>query len=151
MILLNSKSIRECKTDQEIDSHNKEIIDIINKLNDLDDFDCAVLCKYQDKGHKELPMKIEATTLHSLSDIFEWGDCKNGCDIMVDDGGEYLVIVTLGQSYQMKGEEHWYTVVEAFKVLPYDQNKNFLNIINYVMFSGKLEYARNQFEEKYYN
>ena len=146
MILLNTRSIMDCDTEEEIELHNQETITFIEKLSKLKDYECAVLCKYQDKAHKDVPMKIESTSLHYIDEVWQWGDFKNGVDLLADETLEYLVFVTYGQSYQLKSNNSWHTVVEAFKILPYDENRNFLNVVDYCINNKPVVIAKNQYE-----
>jgi len=134
----------DCENEEETEKHIKEITDVITKVCELENYDCAVLCKYQDKAHKEIPMKIEPCTLHDIDEVWQWGDCKNGVDLMTDDNKEYLVFLTYGQSYQIKGEEIWHTVIEAFEILPYNKKRDFLNVVDYVLNKGSVKVAVNQ-------
>ena len=145
MYLLNSKSVLDCETEEEVEIHNQEITNIFEKLYSLENYDCAVLCKYQDNAHKNLKMRVESIKLHDIEEVYQWGDFKNGVDLSIDD--EYLVLVAYGQSYQIRGEENWHIVVEAFKILPYDDNRSFLNVVDYVKNGWDVIEAINQFDK----
>lgn len=134
----------ECKTEEEIERHEKEVIAFFEKIQELNDYNCAVLCKYQDIGHRHKKMRIEGINLHDLDTVLERADIKNGIDIFADEKEEYIVIIAYGQSYTMQGENHF--VVEAYKVLPYDDNKMFINIVDSILNRGEDHIAVNQFE-----
>lgn len=77
--------------------------------------------------------------------MFEWGDIKNGADLLLDEDG-YLVFVSYGQGYKLKGKYHLITV--AYQILPFDENKNFMNISKALLKQGKIEVSTQQFEKK---
>ena len=81
--------------------------------------------------------------LHDIDVVYQWGDFKNGVDLLVDDNEEYFVLLTHGQSYEMAGE--YYSVAEAFMVLPYNEEKHFLNVVSYVFDGEPVKTALNQF------
>lgn len=144
MILLNSKRINDCVDDDEVETHNNEISDILSKVMTLDNYDCAVLSKYQDDAHAYKKTQIRAIQLHDINEVIEWGDIKNGVDLFSDENDEYLVIVAYGQSYCLQNGK-WDQIVEAFKILPYDEERIFLNIVGFITKNKPVTDAINQF------
>lgn len=148
MKLVNSKTILECETEDDINVHNQEILTLFEKVNQLENYECAVLCKFQDKAHKHLQTRVESILLHDIDEVYQWGDFKNGVDLLIDENNEYFVLVTYGQSYQIKGENDWHTVIEAFKILPYNKDEMFINIVDWALCGQPVKIANNQFETK---
>lgn len=143
MYLLNSRPVLECEED-EWDKHSQEILDINNQLQGFPDYNCAVIVQYQDEAHRG-KHRIEQIPLHDVLDVFEWGDIKNGADLLLDEDG-YLVFVSYGQGYKLKGKYHLITV--AYQILTFDENKNFMNISKALLKQGKIEVSAQQFEKK---
>ena len=145
MYLLNSRAIFDCTKEDEYSKHEDEIMEVFEKLSLLNDYDCAVLRQRQDPAGSGEKTEILSYKSHDLGDIFEMADIKNGVDLLLDDTREFVVIVTYGQSYEMDGNS--YIVTDAFKVLPYNNERDFLNIVRYVVSNKPVIKARNQFEE----
>lgn len=125
MILLNSKSILHCdELDEEI--HNKEIQDAIDEIISYKDFDCALICKYQDIGHKNIEQRIDSCCFSELLEHLGTRDIKNGVDLYTD--GQYLVFLVYGQGYTMIDTNEYHLVIEAIKIMPYI-NKEFYNVV----------------------
>ena len=143
MFLLTSKRMIDCVEECDIETHNQEISDVFVKLLNLENYKCAVLCKYQDIGHVNKKMRIDSVDLHDIEEVIQWGDIKNGVDLFADENDEYLVLIAYGQSYMLSNE--WHEIVEAFKILPYDENKNFLDVVSYVKNGEGVKIAKNQF------
>lgn len=126
MILLNSKSIFQCdELDEEI--HNKEIQDAIDEVISYKDFDCALICKYQDIGHKNIEQRIDSCCFSELLEHLGTRDIKNGVDLYTD--GQYLVFLVYGQGYTLVDTSEYHLVTEAIKVMPYIKEE-FYNVIN---------------------
>ena len=143
MYLLNSKPVLEC-TEDEWDKHSQEIADIGNRIQDFPDYDCAVLAQYQDEAHRG-KRSIGQISLHEVLEVLEWGDIKNGADVLLDEDG-YLVFVLYGQGYTLKDKYHLITV--AYQILPFDANRNFMNISKALLNQGDIEISGQQFEKK---
>ena len=126
MILLNSKSILHCdEFDEEI--HNKEIQDAIDEIISYNDFDCALICKYQDIGHKNIEQRIDSCCFSELLEHLGTRDIKNGVDLYTD--GQYLIFLVYGQGYTLVDTSEYHLVTEAIKVMPYIKEE-FYNVIN---------------------
>lgn len=123
MNLLNSHS---CLENIDLIEHNNEILEIINLLEGYYDYDCALVCKFQDELNKKLKQQIHACKISELTEFLSTRDIKNGIDIYLEN--ECLIFLLYGQGYELKkGADN--LVIEAVKVLPYDNNKNFINIV----------------------
>lgn len=145
MILLNKKRVMECE-EEEIDEHDNENALLISRILNLKNYECFVLSKYLDVGHKK-NTTIQQSELHEILEIIEGTDIKNGFDFYIDDGLEYIVINLYGQSYELK--KNSYTTVQSIKILPYDTNKTFINIVPAILKIGDVQISNNQFELNY--
>ncbi len=125
MILLNSKSILQCDESEE-EIHNKEIQDAIDEIIAYKDYDCALICKYQDIGHKNIDQRIDSCCFSEVLEYLGTRDIKNGLDLYTD--GQYLVFLVYGQGYTVIDTNEYHLVVEAIKVMPYI-NKEFYNVV----------------------
>lgn len=144
--LLNSKSALECD-ERELLEHNRETEQIINRIIEHEDYDCAYLCKYQDEAHREIPTKILGAPISEIYEQMEMFDSKNGMDIYLDEWG-FLVLVIYGQGYEYLGEDD--IVKMAVNVVPYNDKKEFLDISNIVLgISDEVRIAKKQFESIY--
>lgn len=139
MKLLNSKNIYKCN-EEEVELHNDEIFEFIEKLSDLDNYECAILAKYQDKVNKDKPTKILNLDLYNLKEVFEMFDCKNGVDLFLDE--EYFVLLLYGQMYTYNFENYMLTL--ALKILPYNENRDFLDITQFILKNEVVKIASNQ-------
>lgn len=125
MKLINSKSIIDCD-EQEEKIHADEINNVLELLHSKGNYDCAVLKKYQDEGHKHIEMEILHSNLYNISDVIEDCDLKNGVDVCIDEEGYYVFIV-YGQIYELG--EKYHMVTTALKIMPYDENREFISFI----------------------
>lgn len=125
MILLNSKSILQCDENEE-ELHNKEIQDVIDEIIGYKDYECALICKYQDVGHKNIDQRIDSCCFSELLDYLGTRDIKNGMDLCTD--GQYLVFLVYGQGYTIGNDREYHLVTEAVKAMPFIGN-TFYNII----------------------
>lgn len=130
MILLNSFSCLDCT---DIESHNQENIDIINKILSVCDYSCALICKYQDEAHRNLEQRIESCDLSSIFEYIESRDIKNGVDLLTD--GEYLIFMLYGQNYTIQNKGT-FIVAEAIKVMPFNSQRDFINVIE-ILYGNK--------------
>ena len=67
--------------------------------------------------------------IHStILDEVESFDFKNGIDLGVQEG-EYLILVVHGQGYTLKSDGSYHLVTLAMKIMPYDENHSFINVL----------------------
>lgn len=125
MLLLNTKTVLNCD-EVEYEIHSEEILKVIDFLSNQKYLDCAILYKYQDIVHKDQDQKVLSSTLDNLMDIFEMFDLKNGVDVYYEDG--FYIFIIYGQNYSFNGEDYLVTV--ALKILPFDDNRNFMKLAN---------------------
>ena len=145
MYLLNSSAVLKCETEEAFSNHDKEIAEEFGKLATLQNYECAVLRQRQDPAASNEKTEILSLSLHDLTDIFEMADIKNGVDLLADENLEFLIVVTYGQTYEMDGR--CFFVTDAYKILPYDDDKDFLNVMPYIISNKPVVKAKNQFEE----
>lgn len=124
MIMLNKKSCINCD-ERDLVKHNEEINKILGELRKLDNYDCVVLHKYQDIGHRNKDLQVININLWDIYELAELADFKNGVDFLIDDEG-FLNLSVYGQTYKLGGESHFIHAV--FKIIPHDEDLNFLNI-----------------------
>ena len=123
-MLLNTMSILDCdELDEE--QHNEEIQDILEKLYELPDYNCAVVFRYLDVAHQDKQDVIKSCNLHDCFEMVEYADFKNGVDVILSDDG-LLTFIAHGQGYTYKDEYN--LVPTAIVVMPYDENKNSIDI-----------------------
>ena len=140
--LLNSKSILDC---DEIDTekHNNEIIEFIEKIGEIENYECALICKYQDIANRNRKQIIKHCDLHDVINEIECFDFKNGFDVCIDDDG-YIILRLFGQGYDFN--DIYYLVETAVKVLPFNENRDFLDISPFFIENKKeVRISRNQF------
>lgn len=123
-MLLNSKSILECDEFEE-QEHNQEILDIVDEISELPNYDCAVVIKSLDPAHKNVEDKIMACSLYDFLETIEYVDIKNGVDIEIGDNN-VLNLICYGSTYTLN-EKH-YLVKNSISILPYDENREFLDL-----------------------
>lgn len=145
MYLLTSKAVKDC-TDDEIKAHCIEIQAILDKLDKLENFQCAVIEKAQDPAHSKEVEKIWPSAIHELKDILDAADLKNGCDLVTNDDCEFLVIVTYGQTYEYQGKDG--QCITAYEILPFNSRRQFLDVITYLR-GGEVKIAMEQFTNKH--
>lgn len=129
MLLLNTKSVMECDEKEEI-IHNEEIMYYVNCIDELPNYNCAVIIKYIDPAHKNKKEQIMECELHDFMNMIEYCDIKNGADLYIDSNGLFS-IVTYGQFYKMKDE--WFNIQTKIDILPFDENKEFLSISSFLI------------------
>ena len=125
MILINSKSILNCDEFEE-ENHNNEIQEIIDEVLKYKDYQCALICKYQDEGHRDIKQRIDSCYVSELLEYLGTRDIKNGADLYTD--GQYLIFLVYGQGYTVGDNKEYYLVTEAIKIMPF-LNKEFINVI----------------------
>ena len=143
MYLYNNRSRLNCETEEDQLQHENEINSFFSKLASLPDYECAMLRKYQDKYHKSIPQRVIPTTLHQIAEDLEGEDLKNGIDIVIDD--EFFVIVAYGSGYIAKSGESGMDTV-ALKILPYNEDREFLDITSAIVNGNDVTVAKEQFE-----
>ena len=126
MILLNKKSILDCN-ENEREIHNKEIQNTIEKILGYKDYQCALLCKYQDEAHKDIEQRMDSCLVSELYEYLGTRDIKNGVDLFMD--GQYFIFLIFGQDYILNDNGQHFLVTEAIKVMPFI-NKEFYNVVN---------------------
>lgn len=141
--ILNSKSIMDCEDDEEIEKHTEEILNVLDKITELNDFHCALICKYQDEYHKRFEAKIKDCYLSEVLEELEYFDIKNGVDLCIDKDG-FLVFMIYGQTYEYNDND--YIITMAMKILPIDENKNFIDVSEVIYFDGRPKVSKQQFE-----
>lgn len=124
MELLHTCSCLEC---EDLHRHNKEIYEIINKIINFNNYKCALICKYQDIAHKHIQQEIKECQLSDIFDFLGSRDIKNGIDLLTDK--QYLVFLLYGQTYHINDNKNVFIKTEAIKVIPYNSNCDFINVI----------------------
>lgn len=128
-MLLNSKPILECNEFEE-ERHLEEIELIAEKIYALPNYDCAVVFKYTDPAHYKNKETIKSCYIHDFLDMVEYTDFKNGIDIEISDD-KVLTVVAYGQFYTLN--EEYFNVITNIYFLPYNEDKEFLDISSYVV------------------
>lgn len=121
MHLLNEKSILNCD-EQEKEKHNQEIQDILTKLSDYPNFDCAAIIKYFDEANKKKEPAIKQCNLYNCSDMIQYSDIKNGVDFTIIEG--FLTFICYGSEYEYNNQLH--LVTTGIQIRPYTENKEFI-------------------------
>ena len=132
-ILLNSQSILDCVESNDIIEHSNEMKEIIKKITKHKDYPCALLCKYQDEYYKKYECEIYSCNISEIFEELERFDIKNGVDLYLDRDG-YLNFIIYGQRYFYKERDYMMTM--AMKVLPINEDKNFLNMSDVILKKG---------------
>lgn len=127
MRLLNTKSILDCNELEE-DNHNQEIQNILQKLQDYPDYDCAAIIKCFDEANKDKEPIIKSCNLHNCDEMIEYIDSKNGVDVAIVE--DFLTFIVYGQSYYKN--DKYYLVQTGIQIRPYDVDKKFIYLkLNY--------------------
>ena len=124
MRLLNTKSILDCNK-YEIEIHEQEIEEIVNEIYQLDNYDCAIIFKYDDEAHKKQEDVIKPCQLHDFTKMIEYVHFKNSIDFALEDNGVFVVIV-YGQGCVFMGDYH--LVETHIYVMPYNEDRKFLRL-----------------------
>lgn len=127
MKLLNTKSILEIENEEEQVTHVEEIQKIIDTVVSYQDYECALICKYQDVAHKDIEQEIRHVEFSQVLGEIEYFDFKNGIDLW--NQGDYLILVLHGQGYFVKADNSYHLVTMAMKIMPYDENRSFVNVL----------------------
>ena len=144
MLMLNEKSCIDCD-EFEFEKHSEEIEELMEKLIKLEDYDCVVLHKYIDLGHKDKEMKVIDSNLWDIYELVEYADFKNGVDILIDDEG-FLNLSVYGQTYRMDGND--YFINPIFKIIPRDKDWNFLDISGFLLEGKEVKLSEKQLDRK---
>lgn len=107
------------------EEHHAEIAALVEIINELPNYPCVVLAKYQDIRNYEKSQETLACDLHEFLSISDRYDSKNGMDILLSDD-HFLVVVVYGALYEYQSDYHYTTV--ALKIMPYDENEQFIDI-----------------------
>lgn len=122
LILLNTQSCLYCN---DLEKHNEEITNIFEKIYTFEDYNCVLLCKYQDPAHQNLEQRIESCKFSEILDFISTRDLKNGIDVMADK--DYLILILYGQGYRINDSN--YLITEAIRIMPFNKNRSFINIL----------------------
>ena len=144
MLMLNEKSCIDCD-EFEFEKHSEEIEELMEKLIKLEDYDCVVLHKYIDLGHKDKEMKVIDSNLWDIYELVEYADFKNGVDILIDDE-RFLNLSVYGQTYKMDGND--YFINSIFKIIPRDKDWNFLDISGFLLEGKEVKFSEKQLDRK---
>lgn len=125
MMLYNTKSILECKFDDEINMHYSEINNYIKQLQIQMNYNCAVIIKYFDEGHKYRDVIIKECLLHDCLETTQYADIKNGIDMACIDG--YITFICYGTEYMLNNLTFFTTT--GIQIRPYDNKRNFIENI----------------------
>lgn len=132
-MLLNSKTIIECN-DIEEENHIWEIQNIVSIIQKLPNYECLVLINKLDKLHSQDNQEIMSCLLHDFMELPQYFDIKNGVDFEIGDSNIFNVIC-YGGTYIVEGQSHF--IKTCISILPYDSNKEFIDISNYLILQLK--------------
>ena len=121
MRLLNTKSILDCDEFEE-EVHNQETQDILSKLSNYPNYDCAAIIKYFDEANKDKKPIIKSCNLHNCDEMIEYVDSKNGVDIALVEN--FLTFIVYSQGYLIKNKCNLTKV--GIQIRPYN-HEEFLN------------------------
>lgn len=119
MRLLNTKSILNCNELEE-EKHNQENQDILSKLSNYPNYDCAAIIKYFDEANKNKEPIIKSCNLHNCDELINYIDSKNGVDIAIVE--DFLTYIVYGQGYSGNNKCH------LIQIRPYDSDRNFIKL-----------------------
>ena len=121
MRLLNTKSILDCNELEE-EKHNQENQDLLSKLSNYPNYDCAAIIKYFDEANKDKEPIIKSCNLHNCDEMINYIDSKNGVDIAIVE--DYLTFIVYGQGYFIDNIS--YQTQTGIQIRPYDSKRNFI-------------------------
>ena len=121
MRLLNTKSILDCNELEE-EKHNQENQDILSKLSNYPNYDCAAIIKYFDEANKDKEPIIKSCNLHNCDEMINYIDSKNGVDIAIVE--DYLTFIVYGQGYFIDNIS--YQTQTGIQIRPYDSKRDFI-------------------------
>ena len=141
--LINNKSILQCNGIEKT-KHKNEIFSFFDKMSEIKEFKCALLCQHQDFLHKNENTIIKHCFMDQIIEEIRSFDTYNGIDIFVDNYN-YFIILTYGHNYSFKGKDD--VVRVAIKILPFNQAGDFLDISQFVFFNGNVKISKQQFKD----
>ena len=121
MRLLNTKSILDCNELEE-EKHNQENQDLLSKLSNYPNYDCAAIIKYFDEANKDKEPIIKSCNLHNCDEMINYIDSKNGVDIAIVE--DYLAFIVYGQGYFIDNIS--YQTQTGIQIRPYDSKRDFI-------------------------
>lgn len=121
MRLLNAKSILDCDEFEE-EVHNQETQDILSKLSNYPNYDCAAIIKYFDEANKDKKPIIKSCNLHNCDEMINYIDSKNGVDIAIVE--DFLTFIVYGQGYFIDNIS--YQTQTGIQIRPYDSKRDFI-------------------------
>lgn len=132
MRLLNTKSILDCdEVEEEI--HNRETQDILSKLSNYPNYDCAAIIKYFDEANKDKEPIIKSCNLHNCDEMIEYVDSKNGVDVAIVE--DFLTFIVYGKGYSINNKYHLVQV--GIQIRPYDESRDYIYLL-------ETRYAKNR-------
>lgn len=121
MRLLNTKSILDCNELEE-EKHNQENQDLLSKLSNYPNYDCAAIIKYFDEANKDKEPIIKSCNLHNCDEMINYIDSKNGVDIAIVE--DFLTFIVYGQGYFIDNIS--YQTQTGIQIRPYDSKRDFI-------------------------
>lgn len=121
MRLLNTKSILDCNELEE-EKHNQENQDLLSKLSNYPNYDCAAIIKYFDEANKDKEPIIKSCNLHNCDEMINYIDSKNGVDIAIVE--DFLTFIAYGQGYFIDNIS--YQTQTGIQIRPYDSKRDFI-------------------------
>ena len=121
MRLLNTKSILDCNELEE-EKHNQENQDLLSKLSNYPNYDCAAIIKYFDEANKDKDPIIKSCNLQKKNEMINYIDSKNGVDIAIVE--DYLTFIVYGQGYFIDNIS--YQTQTGIQIRPYDSKRDFI-------------------------
>lgn len=121
MRLLNTKSILDCNELEE-EKHNQENQDLLSKLSNYPNYDCAAIIKYFDEANKDKEPIIKSCNLHNCDEMINYIDSKNGVDIAIVE--DFLTFIVYGQGYFIDNIS--YQTQTEIQIRPYDSKRDFI-------------------------
>jgi hypothetical protein len=134
-LLLNTKSIIDCN-EEEYEEHIQELTDIEELICELPNYDCAVILKYLDPAHEKREEKVRNCSLHDFMEMVQYADIKNGVDIEIGDNNIFN-LVCYGETYTIN--DIIYSVKTCISIMPYDENKDFLDLSQFLLNNNSIE------------
>lgn len=136
---MNTKSIIDCN-EEEYEDHIQELTDIEELICELPNYDCAVIIKYLDPAHENREERISSCSLHDFMEMVQYTDIKNGVDIEIGDNNVFNLIC-YGATYTIN--DILYSVKTRISIMPYDENKDFLDLSQFFLKNDNLEMSLN--------
>lgn len=138
-MLLNTKSIIDCN-EEEYEEHMQELTDIEELICELPNYDCAVIVKYLDPAHEKREERVRSCSLHDFMEMVQYVDIKNGVDIEIGENNIFNLIC-YGATYTIN--DIFYTVKTSISIMPYDENKDFLDLSQFFLNNNNFEMSLN--------